>query len=191
MTFRRYLLAQAFGIAAFNAVMNAGYTWFLWGSETHFPSGTAHLVFEKIGLGLAMTPIWIGLLWVLLGTAFIRKAFADGTILCEAAIEVPSVARWLPHGILVRSLVVAGICAAIFALPLWFFLPMAKDGLLTPGDAIGTKVVVTVLFSLIIVPLILYATAGDVWETATKHVRQAADRPNPNSNSGKTHRRAV
>ncbi|MDE4605073.1 hypothetical protein [Sinorhizobium meliloti] len=39
------------------------------------------LSFDRIGADFAMTPIWIGLLSVLLGTPFIRKAPADGRMI--------------------------------------------------------------------------------------------------------------
>lgn len=43
--------------------------------------GEAVLSFGRIGADFAMTPIWIGLLSVLLGTPFIRKALADGRMI--------------------------------------------------------------------------------------------------------------
>ncbi|ASP73728.1 hypothetical protein GOC57_03270 [Sinorhizobium meliloti] len=42
------------------------------------------LTFDRIGADFAMTPIWIGLLSVLLGTPFSRKALADGRMIGRA-----------------------------------------------------------------------------------------------------------
>lgn len=164
MTFRSYLIANAIGVALLNTTINGGYTWFLWGKE-------GSLELQNIGADIAMTPIWIGLLSVLLGTVFIRKAFADGTMLRDAGIKPPSIFRRLPRSILKRSVVVAAFCAVVFALPLSFLLPLTGDGMLTPTDAIGTKVIVTIAFSLLIVPLIVYATTADSEKTGTMRVR--------------------
>lgn len=68
----------------------------------------------------------------------------------------------LPRNLLIRAAVAAALCAVVLALPLALVLPMLGDGLLTPGEAIGSKAVITALFSLIIVPLVAYATIGDV-----------------------------
>ncbi|MEJ6396141.1 hypothetical protein V8J82_22995 [Gymnodinialimonas sp. 2305UL16-5] len=155
MTFRTFLLAQAFGIAAFNVAINSAYTSYLWGAEQQLALG-------EVSADLAMTPIWIGLLSVLLGTFFIRKAFADGTMLRDAGITSHPVFSRLPRNVLPRSVVVAVLCAIAFALPLFLALPLIGDGVLTPVNAIGTKAIITLLFSLLIVPLIVYATTADV-----------------------------
>lgn len=161
MTFRSYLLAQSFGVAAFNIVANAGYTWFLWGGRTPLPPGTPHLPLDRIGSDLAMTPIWIGLLSVLLGTAFIRRAFETGTMLQDADLRPLPALGWLPRSILLRAGVMAALCALAFALPLSMILPLIGDGILTPADAIGTKAILTFVFSVMVVPLVVYATIGD------------------------------
>lgn len=164
MTFRSYLIANAIGVALLNVTINGGYTWFLWSNE-------GSLELRDIGADIAMTPIWIGLLSVLLGTVFIRKAFADGTMLRDAGIKPPSIFQLLPRSILTRSVVVAALCALVFTLPLSWLLPLIGDGLLTPTDAIGTKVIVTVALSLLIVPLIVYATTADSVKTGAMTVR--------------------
>ena len=157
MTFRSYLLAQALGTVA-----NVGYTWFPWRGRTPLPPGTSYLPLDRIGADLAMTPIWIGLLSVLIGTVFIRRASADGTMLRDAGVQSHPALRWLPSSILLRSMVVAALSALAFALPLSLILPLAGDGLLTPAGAIGTKAILTLVFSLTIVPLVVFATIADV-----------------------------
>lgn len=155
MNWNTWLIAQALGVAAFNTLCNAVYTAILW-------RGAPVLSLDRIGTDLAMTPIWIGLLSVLLGTPFIRKALADGRMIREAGLRPHPLAAMLPRNLLVRALAIAGLCAAIFALPLALALPMLGDGLLTPGTAIGSKAIITVAFSLVIVPLVAYATIADV-----------------------------
>ncbi len=154
MTWKTYLIAQVLGVAAFNALCNASYTAYLWRDPV--------LPLDLIGADLAMTPIWIGLLSVLLGTSFIRKALADGRMMHEAGLSAPALATMLPHNLIVRAIVAAALCAAMFALPLALVLPWLGDGLLTQGNAIGSKVIITVAFSLIIVPLVAYATIADM-----------------------------
>lgn len=163
MTFRNYLIANAIGVALLNVTINGGYTWFLWSNEEN-------LELQNIGTDIAMTPIWIGLLSVLLGTVFIRKALSDGTMLRDAGIKPPSIFQRLPRSILKRSVVVAALCALVFAFPLTRILPLIGDGMLTPTDAIGTKVIVTIVFSLLIVPLIVYATTADSEKAGTMRV---------------------
>lgn len=164
MTWKTYLMAQALGVAAFNTLCNAAYTYWLW-------RGEPVLSLDQIGADLAMTPLWIGLLSVLLGTASIRNALANGRMIRESKLSAHPLATRLPRNLLVRAVVVAALCAATLALPLTLVLPMLGDGLLTPGTAIGSKAVITVAFSLIIVPLIAYATIADM--SAAKGVRIA------------------
>ncbi|OSP53486.1 hypothetical protein BV911_17790 [Pseudoruegeria sp. SK021] len=71
------------------------------------------------------------------------------------------VSRWLPRSITLRSIIVALLCALVFALPLSLVLPSIGDGMLTPADAILLKALITIVFSLIIVPLVVYATIHD------------------------------
>ena len=154
MKWKTYLISQAFGVATFNAVCNAGYTAYLW--------QTPVLPLDQIGVDLAMTPIWIGLLSVLLGTPFVRKALADGRMMREAKLRPPRLAMILPRNLVLRAITAAALCAVLFSLPLALLLPLLGDGLLTQADAISGKVIITIAFSLILVPLVAYATIADM-----------------------------
>ncbi|MCA0278677.1 MAG: hypothetical protein LCH86_22005 [Proteobacteria bacterium] len=166
MTWKTYLIAQALGVAAFNALCNAAYTAYLWRAEPVLP-------LDLIGADLAMTPIWIGLLSVLLGTPFIRKALADGRMMRDAGLRAPPLATLLPRNLVVRAIAAASLCAAMFALPLALVLPWLGDGLLTQVTAIGSKVIITIVSSLIIVPLVAYATIADMPATKVAHVSRS------------------
>lgn len=155
MKWKTYLIAQALGVAAFNTLCNAAYTAWLW-------RGESVLSLDRIGADLAMTPIWIGLLSVLLGTPFVRKSLADGRMVGEARLRPHPLAAMLPRNLIARGIAIAALCAMIFALPLALALPMLGDGLLTPAAAIGSKTVITIAFSLIIVPVVACATLADV-----------------------------
>lgn len=155
MNWKTFLIAQAPGVAAFNTLCNAAYAAWLW-------RGEPVLSLDRIGADLAMTPIWIGLLSVLLGTPSIRKALADGRMIREAKLHAHPLATLLPRNLLVRAVTIAALCAAILALPLSLALPVLGDGLLTPSTAIGSKAIITAAFSLIIVPLVAYATIADM-----------------------------
>ena len=100
MHWKTYLIAQALGVAAFNTLCNAAYTAFLWRSEPV-------LSLDRIGADLAMTPVWIGLLSVLLGTPFVRMALADGRMIREAKLRPHPLATILPRNLLVRAVAMA------------------------------------------------------------------------------------
>ncbi|MBT9292504.1 hypothetical protein [Prosthecodimorpha staleyi] len=155
MNWKTYLIAQAFGVAAFNTLCNAAYTAWIWRDEPV-------LSLDRIGSDLAMTPVWIGLLSVLLGTPFIRKALADGRMIGEARQRPHPLAILLPRNLLIRAVGIAALCGMLLALPLALILPQLGDGLLTQVEAIGSKAIITVAFSLVIVPLVAYATIADV-----------------------------
>lgn len=162
MTWKMYLITQTLGVATFNALCNAIYVTYLW-------SPFRVLSIELIVADLAMTPIWIGLLSVLLGTPFIKKALADGKIMNSARLDAHPLAKRLPRHLLSRAFVTAALCAVIFALPLTLILPWLGDGVLTQSHAIGSKVIITVVFSLIIVPLVTYSAISDISTTIATH----------------------
>lgn len=155
MTWTTYIRSQALGMAAVNALCNASHTWFLWRDESM-------LRFDAVGADLSMTPIWIGLLSVLLGTPFIRKSLAGGRMIRDAGIRPHPLAVVLPKNVLLRNVVVATSCALLFAVPLALVLPLLGDGMLTAAYAVATKIVITIAFSVIIVPIVIHATVRDV-----------------------------
>lgn len=156
--FRHYLIGQAIGFSAFNAICNATYTWLLWrANDTITLNGDG-----AVGADLAMTPIWIALLSTLLGTAFIRSKIADGRMIRDSDVRAPCFARYLPRNIVFRAIALGGSAGLLFSLPLMYLLPLGGDGVLSLGDAIGTKLVLTVAFSLFIVPLVIFITLADV-----------------------------
>lgn len=160
MTWKTYLVTQALGVAAFNAICNAGYTWLLWRGENV-------LAYESIGTDLALTPAWIALLSVLLGTPFIRKTLADGRMIREAGVTAHRFAHLVPHGLVQRAVTAAVLCVVVFAIPLALILPLLGDGPFTLAGAVGTKVAITVAFSLVIVPLVVIVAAADASGTAS------------------------
>jgi hypothetical protein len=80
----------------------------------------------------------------------------------EAKLRPHPLAIMLPRNLPVRSLAIAALCAAILALPLALLLPMLGDGLPAPAAAIGSKAIITIAFSLVVVPLVAYATIADI-----------------------------
>lgn len=139
---------------AFNTLCNAAYTAWLW-------CGEPVLSLNRIGADLAMTPSWIGLLSVLLGTPFIRKVLADGRMIREAKLRAHPLATRLSRNLAVRAVAIAVLSTMLLALPLALVLLMLGDGLLMPGTAIGSKAIITIVFSFVIVPLVAYATIAD------------------------------
>ncbi|WP_164831169.1 hypothetical protein [Sinorhizobium meliloti] len=119
------------------------------------------LSFDRIAADFAMTPICIGLLSVLLGTPFSRKALADGRMIGRRA----SAASARSHNATQSGRPLrppSPPLRMILALPLALTLPMLGDGLLTPVTAIGSQSVITIAFSLVIVPLVAHATISDI-----------------------------
>lgn len=151
------------GVAAFNTLSDSAYTAFL-------RRGTSVLPLDRIGADLAMTPIWIGLLSVLLGRQFIRKALAGGLMIREARLRPYPLATMPSCNLLIRAIAIAAMSGMLPALALSLVLPMLGDGLLTLGTAIGSKAIITIAFSLLIVPLVAYATVSDIPGAKQWHV---------------------
>ena len=154
--FSTYLLREAILIATFNAAINAAYTGWLWGSLDPVPlTGPG-----GVALDLALTPVVIAVLSVLIGTGFARRRLTSGRV--AARTHPHPLLHHLPRGLAARAVVAAGLTYLLLALPLWFLLPLAGDGLLTPLGASGTKVVITLALSLLIVPIVTMAALADV-----------------------------
>ncbi len=67
----------------------------------------------------------------------------------------------LPQGILARAAAAAALTGLLFAMPLWLLLPLGGNGILTPLDASATKVAITIVLSLVIVPVVTLAALAD------------------------------
>ena len=156
--FRTYLAREAALVATFNASVNAAYTGYLWRSAEPLrllgPDGVA--------LDLAATPVVIAVLSTLLGTAVVRRKIRDGRIAVEPGTRAPWLLRRLPGSIPGRAAAAALGAAVLLALPLLIVLPALGDGALTLAGAVGTKVAITVVLSLLIVPTLTLAALADV-----------------------------
>lgn len=155
--FSTYLLREAILIATANAAINAAYTGWLWRSLDPVPlTGEGGVV-----LDLALTPVVIAVLSVLIGTGLARRKLASGRV-AVGKLPVFLLLHRLPQGVAARAAVAAGVTGVLFALPFWFLLPLGGDGLLTPFEASGTKVVITLALSLLIVPIVTMAALADM-----------------------------
>lgn len=175
--FRFYVAREAMLITAFNATINAGYTWWLWRHLDVVPlRGDG-----GVALDLALTPVVIAVLSTLLGTAALRRKIADGRIAVEPGTRAHPRLGHLPRGLMPRAAIVAILAGLLLALPLWAVLPALGDGALTPLDASGTKVLLTVALSLLIVPTLTWAVLADAQRQGTGPgtARSLSDQPSP------------
>ena len=157
-TFTRFLVIESLGIAALNAGMNAAYTSYLWAGRSTLPLGGS----AGIGTDLATTPIAIAFLSILLGTAAIRKKLADGRVTAPARLSGATFFRHLPHGILARSATMATFAALLLAAPLYTAMMLYDVGGVSLGQGVSVKVLITIVYSLLLVPLAIGAAAFDV-----------------------------
>ncbi|WP_207101488.1 hypothetical protein [Paracoccus shandongensis] len=145
---RAYLRRKAVPIAT----LNAAYTWWLWRTLDPVPlTGPG-----GVALDLALTLVVIAVLFVLIDTRLARQKLASGRVAVKGS-HVPSALDCLPRGVATRAVVAAGLTACLLALPLWFLLPLGGDGLLSTFGASGTKVVITLALSFLIVPIMSVA----------------------------------
>ncbi len=156
-SFKRFVITQAVVIAAFNAGMNAFYTWWLWSSREELPLRGA----DNIGVDLAMTPVFIAVLSTLLGTMAIRQKLRDGRVVAPAR-ALPAALYAAPQGLLQRTTVFGITATAMLSIPLWMMLRASGIEALPLSDAILSKVAITVAMSLLIVPLVILTALADV-----------------------------
>ncbi len=155
--FRQFVLTQALGIAAVNAVINASYTFWLWAG----PQPLTLFGAKGVAFDLASTPTWIAVLSTLLGTASIRQKLLDGRVVAPM-MPVHALFDMVPRGIVLRAAILGASAVALLSLPMWVLLQASGMGSVDLGAAIGMKVALTVPFTFLIVPLVILMGLGDV-----------------------------
>ena len=156
--YSRFVAKEAVAVAALNAGINASYTAFLWRSLEPLTLFSAN----AIATDLATTPMFIGFLSTIFGTAAIRKTLSSRHVTIGESDRASARFEHLPSAILARAAVFAIACGIVLAVPLWLLFLMLGDVTLTFGQAVGVKVAITVLFSRVIVPIIVTAGLADV-----------------------------
>lgn len=159
--FKRYVVKDAVGIAILNSVMNAAYTAYLWWGQAPVALYGEH----RVALDLANTPMVIALLSTLLGTAASRAKLLDGRVAVGDA-QAPEWMRWLPNGVVLRALVLAALAGVMLAMPLWGALCASGVTALPLWGAVGLKVLITVVMTLLIVPVVIFASLADAKKRA-------------------------
>lgn len=161
-SFKRFVITEALGVAALNAGINAGYTTYLWRKLDPLTLFGAN----AIGFDLATTPIVIAMLSTMLGTSAIRQKLRDGRV-ATPMIRVTAGLAGLPSGIVLRGLALGTVAAIALAMPLLLMLQASAIGTLSPFAAVMMKVAITVLLSLLIVPMVIFAGLADVQRRAS------------------------
>jgi hypothetical protein len=159
--FKHYLIKNALRLAAFNAAMNAAYTAYAWQGQELLALYDG----RAVALDLANTPAVIALLSTLMGTAAARKKLSDGRIdvsNAQAPGMLPGMLDLLPQGIAMRALLLAFTAIVLLALPLWFALSFSGTAAMPVEHAVGLKVLITIVMTLVIVPLVDLAALSDV-----------------------------
>lgn len=150
----RYLRTQAMTVAAFNGVMNFGYTAFLWRDRELVPFVGP----DGAAMDLTMTAAVIGFLSTLFGTAAARAKLHQ----LPAVVGTPRWLTRLPRPIVLRSLALALIAGVVLGTPVALSMRVL-DGIALPPLAMSTvKLVLTVAISLVVVPWVVRAAAADV-----------------------------
>lgn len=154
----QYILKQSIMTAAFNAAMNFGYTYYLWGANDRIG------LFDesRVAIDLAMTPVVIALLSTLLGTPSFRSWIRKNRLPSRGAAMKPGVFGLLPSGVVARSLVAAALAFPLLGLPLLgSMLPLAGVSV-EPLMACAAKALISVAMTLLIVPLVIRAALADL-----------------------------
>jgi hypothetical protein len=154
--FRTFVAQQAIAVAVFNAVINASYTSWLWSARDSLPLSGG----QGIGIDIAMTPVVIAVLSTLLGTSSIRQKLRDGRV---GVVELPLPLAWrsVPYGHISRALAFGFVAALLFAMPTWLILQSSSIEL-SLQNAVLAKVFLTVVMSVVIVPVVILAGLSDV-----------------------------
>lgn len=161
MSFDRFWLRETIAVAALNAGMNAAMASWQWATG-------APLSLEGIAFDLSATPVFIAFLSTLLGTIGARRKLASGAVARPARLPGRSILAALPQGVIARSLLLAMVAALACAIPLHLMIGATDVDLVTLGQGVGAKVVITLVFSLLIVPIGLLAAAHDVLRPARR-----------------------
>ena len=156
MSFRKYVAADAIGIAAMNAALNASYTSWMWSKLDPVTLTGAN----GIASDLAGTPVWIAVLATVFGTSAVRQKLGEGRVE-RPLTRVPGILSMLPQGIATRAASLGVISAAFLALPLWLMMQTSGVGAVSLTAAVLTKVAITVVLSLAIVPVVILAAVDD------------------------------
>lgn len=147
---RRYVRKQTITAIALNCALNATYTWYLWrglDAATFFGP-------ERIALDLAMTPLVIGFLSVLFGTAKARARL-------EHSVRAWRIWDRAPANVLLRGLAFATAAGVLFGVPIWAMLMPLDSVALHPLAMSGIKVAITALVTAFVVPSVIYAAVRD------------------------------
>lgn len=158
ISYSRFVAREAAAVAALNAGINASYTAFLWRSLDPLTLFGAN----GVATDLATTPMFIAFLSTIFGTAAVRKKLSGRHVTVGKRDRAPALFQLFPSAILGRAGVLAIACGVLLAAPLWSFLLVLGDATLTLGQAVGVKVAITVLLSLVIVPIVVTAGLADV-----------------------------
>ncbi len=157
---RRFFFMQIIGVSLFNSIINFSYTWWLWidHSVVHMFDGV------KVGYDLAGTPAVIAFLSTSLGTGSARKFFGKHR---EAISQIELSSVWLrvPSNLMLRTIVATILAMVFFSLPLFGLLSITAPQQLQPLEGCAAKVILTLIFSVIIVPCVLKAALADARRT--------------------------
>lgn len=156
-SFHRHVTQNALAMAILNAAMNASYTAYLWWGHTPLS------LFDesRVALDLVNTPMVIALLSTLFGTTGARDRLWDGRV-SMAGAEAPQLLRWLPNGVVLRSVALAALAGVLLAWPMWLAIGMSGVTTVPLVMAVGLKVLITIVMTLAIVPVVMLAALSDV-----------------------------
>lgn len=154
----RFIAEQAVFVALFNATMNIGYTWWLWAGHGELSMFGG----ERVGADLAGTPVVIGFLSTIFGTAPARKQLRQGKVRALLTAPQSPFFEWLPRAVLLRSLVAAIIGGVVLGLPVWAAINVSGLATISAPAAWTAKVILTLVFSVIIVPCVIRGALADI-----------------------------